>query len=369
MATPKASSAVNEYWHFSKKNQLLLAVFTLSLLLGNIMLLQQTRTFAESYVNEQKQATWFLFQLSKEFSELVGEAHRLDENVHNIEEAELQYELTWSRFDLLINGREARLFFSRQEIHDYFSRLFADFQQLEPLLIKAKAEDHQAAALFYRRSRSLYMDMVDFVNQNFRLASPRHTAQQEKTAHLMQVQYMLLGTFVIAVLSLTFFFYRESHFHRKLALSDPLTKIGNRNALFAQLNTCTREQTPFSLFLLDLNGFKTINDTMGHLAGDEALKTVAERLDAMCIDHFSVYRIGGDEFAVVAETVDELTIHGIRRHIHAVFDQPILVFNQTTSLSTSLGCACYPSDHTYIDALINIADKRMYKMKFNQLAD
>lgn len=96
---------------------MLLLVFATSLLLANVILLQQTRVLAQSFTDEQKQATWFLFQLSKELSELVSEARRLDENVLKIEGAELQYELAWSRFDLLINSKDVYTFFFFSQSH------------------------------------------------------------------------------------------------------------------------------------------------------------------------------------------------------------------------------------------------------------
>ncbi|MDF5441828.1 GGDEF domain-containing protein, partial [Vibrio parahaemolyticus] len=180
----------------------------------------------------QKQATWFLFQLSKELSELVGEARRLDENVLNIDGAELQYELAWSRFDLLTSSTKANKFFSRNNMHLYFINLFEEFKELEKQLVEARTGDSQAAAAFYRSTQTLYLGLIDFVNQNFRLSSKAYEAQKGQTQRLMQAQYMLFATFVLSIISLTYFFYRESHFHRKLALSDPLTNLGNRNALF-----------------------------------------------------------------------------------------------------------------------------------------
>ncbi|MDW2126447.1 GGDEF domain-containing protein [Vibrio sp. 2033] len=244
---------------YSTTSKMLLLVFAVSLLLANVVLLQQTRSLSQNFNNEQKQATWFLFQLSKELSELVGEARRLDENVLNIDGAELQYELAWSRFDLLTSSTKANKFFSRNNMHLYFINLFEEFKELEKQLVEARTGDSQAAAAFYRSTQTLYLGLIDFVNQNFRLSSKAYEAQKGQTQRLMQAQYMLFATFVLSIISLTYFFYRESHFHRKLALSDPLTSLGNRNALFITLNKFTQEKRPFSLWILDLNGCAVLN--------------------------------------------------------------------------------------------------------------
>lgn len=365
MKLSEANPIAPKKWRKTNTSKLLLWVFALSLLLANIILLQQARTLTQSFTNEQKQATWFLFQLSKELTELDSEARRLDENISNIEATELQYELAWSRFDVLINSDDAYTFFSRNNIQQYFVDLFQQFKQLEPLLIEAQKGNHQAAAQFYLAAQAINLDLVDFVNQNFRITDKVYEAQKGETQRLVQAQYALFATFVLSTLSLIYFFYRESRFHRKLALSDPLTKLGNRNALFETLTKHTLNNTSFSLSIMDLNGFKEINDTLGHLAGDKVLRVVADRLKSMEMNSFSVYRMGGDEFALV--TADKsIKENEIKRHINAVFDTPVLGDKNAVSLSTSIGIAKYPIDSDNVDLLINIADKRMYEMKFQR---
>ena len=193
---------------FSTKSKLLLLIFSSTLLLANIVLLKETRALTQSYSAQQNQATWFLFHLSKELSELVGEARRLNESVMNIDGAELQYELAWSRFDLLINNKEADSFLSREEVRVYFVSLFDKFQQLEPILVEAKTGSSVAANQFYRATQNLYMEMIDYVTQNFRVASPLYQQQQVRAYNLLQAQYILLGIFVLTVALLTYF-YKE----------------------------------------------------------------------------------------------------------------------------------------------------------------
>ncbi|MDF4937143.1 GGDEF domain-containing protein, partial [Vibrio parahaemolyticus] len=185
----------------------------------------------------------------------------------------------------------------------------------EKQLVEARTGDSQAAAAFYRSTQTLYLGLIDFVNQNFRLSSKAYEAQKGQTQRLMQAQYMLFATFVLSIISLTYFFYRESHFHRKLALSDPLTNLGNRNALFITLNKFTQEKRPFSLWILDLNGFKEVNDTHGHQVGDTVLREIARRLNSMALNDFTVYRMGGDEFAVILEG-EHLNEENVREQIN-----------------------------------------------------
>ncbi|WP_322804248.1 GGDEF domain-containing protein [Vibrio alfacsensis] len=350
----------------STRSKALLVTFALALLLANIALLKETRALTQTYSNQQNQATWFLFHLSKELSELVGEARRLNESVINIDSTVLQYELAWSRFDLLINNKEADSFLSREEVRHYFISLFDKFIQLEPILVEAKTGSSVAANQFYRATQNLYLEMIDYVTLNFRVASPLYEQQQQKAYQLLQAQYILLGIFVLSVAMLTYFYQRESKFHRKQALSDPLTNLANRSALFIDLHQREKSSTPFSLLLLDLNGFKDINDTMGHQIGDQVLIEVSDRLRHMALDDFRVYRMGGDEFAILVNMSKQEEIDEVAHHINAVFEKPIQHSQYVRHLSTSFGVARYPHDADNIDFLINIADKRMYKMKFQR---
>ncbi|MBT0320745.1 GGDEF domain-containing protein, partial [Vibrio campbellii] len=217
---------------FSSRSKTLLLIFASTLLVANIVLLQATRALTKTYSDQQNQATWFLFHLSKELSELVGEARRLNESINNFDSAELQYELAWSRFDLLIHNKEADSFLSREEVRVYFISLFDRFKQLEPILVEAKTGNSVAASQFYRATQNLYMEMIDYVTQHFRVASPLYKQQQKQAYDLLQAQYLLLGIFVITVALMTYFYKQESKFHKALALSDSLTGLANRSALF-----------------------------------------------------------------------------------------------------------------------------------------
>ncbi|MEI8596794.1 hypothetical protein P4S64_00910 [Vibrio sp. M60_M31a] len=129
---------------------------------------------AELFTNEQKQATWFLFQLSKELSELVGEARRLDEDIQDINGAELQYELAWSRFDLLINSVMMRthFLFSQQYSAVFFRTLQNNSKTLSLFLSRrAPGRSSGRSPVLSASTQTLYLDLVDFVNQNFRLTS------------------------------------------------------------------------------------------------------------------------------------------------------------------------------------------------------
>lgn len=85
----------------------------------------------------------------------------------------------------------------------------------------------------------------------------------------------------------------------------------------------------------------------------------------MAMNNVTAYRVGGDEFALVIKDRD-VREEEIQHHINVIFETPVLKQDGAASLSTSIGIAHYPQDSANVDVLINIADKRMYKMKFQR---
>ena len=152
-----------------------------------------------------------------------------------------------------------------------------------------------------------------------------------------------------------------------LAYHDPLTELPNRTLLHDRLEQATRvanrEGTPLALLLLDLNGFKEINDTLGHHAGDRVLQWVARRMRGMLREADTVARLGGDEFAIVLPLADVdgavLTAQKVLNEI----EQPCVIDQHSLSVRASLGIACYPEHGLSAEALLQKADIAMYVAK------
>ncbi|TXT30510.1 MAG: diguanylate cyclase/phosphodiesterase with PAS/PAC sensor(s) [Rhodocyclaceae bacterium] len=155
---------------------------------------------------------------------------------------------------------------------------------------------------------------------------------------------------------------------RHLAHHDTLTNLANRFSLHEKLGQaiafCKRNHMQLALMLIDLDRFKTINDTLGHQAGDELLIQVAQRLSAAVRESDIVARLGGDEFVVAlpgigspadaAHLADKIT-----REISA----PYLINGQELRTSPSIGICVYPGDGTEIGDLLKNADVAMYHAK------
>lgn len=152
------------------------------------------------------------------------------------------------------------------------------------------------------------------------------------------------------------------------AYHDPLTKLPNR-ALFAIRSSETiaaarAQGTSVALALLDLNGFKEINDSLGHPAGDQMLREVGQRLLKMAGPEVTVARLGGDEFAILVS--DASTSVGYKNELEAItraFDQPFETRGIRLPVSHCTGVAIWPRDAEGADELLIAADLALYAAK------
>lgn len=176
----------------------------------------------------------------------------------------------------------------------------------------------------------------------------------------------------VAVLGRQFLAVRES---RRLvalvsdrALRDPLTGLRNRAAFDAGMELASRRPMPqgavLGLILIDLNDFKFVNDTLGHLAGDELLCCAGERILACVRDGDVVARLGGDEFAVIVEGTTE-DAHRVSQRIVECFADPFVIDGNELSIRGSVGLATVTADEPSIseDELLKRADVAMYSAK------
>ncbi|MFH1659441.1 MAG: EAL domain-containing protein [Pseudomonadota bacterium] len=153
-----------------------------------------------------------------------------------------------------------------------------------------------------------------------------------------------------------------------LAYHDPLTGLINRAALRIGLThmlaESRRNKTLLAIFYLDLDRFKTINDSLGHAVGDQVLKETGQRLLACVRDTDFVARLGGDEFiVVVGELSDPNDAACIARKIIGSLAEPILLHEHCLQAGCSIGIAIHPGSATDPDSLIKQADGAMYAAK------
>ena len=155
---------------------------------------------------------------------------------------------------------------------------------------------------------------------------------------------------------------------RHLAYHDALTGLPNRrlfNGLLThELAQARRHDKKVAIFFLDLDRFKDINDTLGHDAGDELLKEVADRLKATVRECDTIARIGGDEFNIILADIDHVEfVADISQKIVECFQKTFMIAGHELHMSTSIGISIYPDDSEEVNTLLSYADVAMYHAK------
>ena len=154
---------------------------------------------------------------------------------------------------------------------------------------------------------------------------------------------------------------------RTLAYSDGLTGLANRerfnDLLASRLAQFREHETPFSLLLIDLDGFKAINDTYGHSVGDEVLRAIGNRLRGLGRDDLFAARLGGDEFTVLVPSRDPLQLTALGERIIQAIEAPIETSDQVVNISASIGALVVAETCGSPEQVLGNADLALYDAK------
>jgi diguanylate cyclase (GGDEF)-like protein len=151
------------------------------------------------------------------------------------------------------------------------------------------------------------------------------------------------------------------------ATHDSLTGLPNRkhfhDHLAEAITSATQDKQNFAVLYLDLDGFKTINDALGHAAGDQVIENTARRLEQCVRKKDMVARVGGDEFVVLLRDIDSIDVSKVAEKIIKILSEPYTIAADPLYITTSIGVASYPQDGEDANALIHNADSAMYETK------
>ncbi|WP_298448766.1 sensor domain-containing diguanylate cyclase [uncultured Marinobacter sp.] len=162
--------------------------------------------------------------------------------------------------------------------------------------------------------------------------------------------------------------WRKDEHIKHLAFHDALTDLPNRTLLMDRIDqkllSAERDKTHFALMFLDLDGFKLVNDQLGHHVGDDLLKDVAGKLLTLVRRSDTVARVGGDEFIFIFNCPqEEGEIYDVANRIVSSINEPIMVHGKTFQIGVSIGISMYPADGDTAVELIRNADTAMYAAK------
>src|SRR5713226_1584372 len=151
------------------------------------------------------------------------------------------------------------------------------------------------------------------------------------------------------------------------ASTDYLTGLANARSiclhLEKELSRVRRTRKPLAVLLCDLNGFKKVNDSFGHLTGNKLLQEIAARFKSSCREYDQVGRLGGDEFVFVLPEVTKENVAEMQRRLSRAVQEASRSACPDMIISVSVGCSFYPEDGASGEELLSEADRSMYNVK------
>lgn len=162
--------------------------------------------------------------------------------------------------------------------------------------------------------------------------------------------------------------YLQRSVMEEMALKDPLTGLANRMQFERDLENAIRnsieDESIFSVFMVDLDNFKPVNDNMGHAAGDELLIQVAQRISSLLRENDSVARLGGDEFSIILRNAKEQdAVNDIAERVLNEMKRSFTIDGKQVQIGASIGISMFPHDASNEAELLQDADLALYKVK------
>lgn len=220
-----------------------------------------------------------------------------------------------------------------------------------------------AAMSFHQDNLHREFKATQVIERNFQLNST--AAIKHFEAKITKIEDKYTQGYLVILLDVTEKYIAAEKINY-LAKYDALTGLANRVLFRERLALALLDSNTAlcAVLFVDLDGFKCVNDTLGHDAGDTVLKTVAERLTSIVGKNDTVARMGGDEFTIILTNLaasDE--IHTLAEKIITSVAQPILLRGCTAAVTSSVGISIFPNDDTNADTLLTKADSAMYLAK------
>lgn len=369
-AIPPNSLLINkEVSYFEEHIKLFIGVFValfamliISTLLGIDSLKHRTMQRKLKESNDELSATYEELAATEE--ELRYQYRLIEENVQRIELLNQKYEHAINSTNSVVwefNLKTRKVHFSKN-IKNNFSSSSHSMENIDRVMKKflneaaIKQVNEEIAAFMTQEKSEINIEIPIRAKANQR----KWINIQGKSIQGNEEEVLLYGI----LMDVTERKLQQEHVDH-LARYDYLTNLPNRMSFMQKLREEIERSKPIFILLMDIDNFKEINDTLGHVWGDKVLSTVAKRLTDHACPNMFISRFGGDEFLVLITNKDNCDMKECIEHIREVFAQPILIERNEFNIKFSMGITRYPEDSTDIDQLIMNADTALYQVKRN----
>lgn len=368
--SPDALLINKEISYFEQNIKLLIGVFValfvmliISTLFGIDSLRHRTMQRKLKESNEELSATYEELAATEE--ELRYQYRLIEDNVQRIELLNQKYEHAINSTNSVVwefNLKTRKISFSKN-IEKIFSRPFRSIGNIDRVMKKfldeatIKLLNEEIAAFMIQEKSEINIEIpIRAKGNQTKWIKIRGKSIQDNT----EEEVLLYG-----ILSDVTQRKLQQEYIDRLARYDYLTNLPNRMSFMQRLKDEIEKGEPLYILLMDIDNFKEINDTLGHVWGDKVLRTVAKRLSDHACPNMYISRFGGDEFLVLITNKDNCDMGECIEHIRKVFAQPLLIERNEFNVKFSMGITRYPEDSTDIDQLIMNADTALYQVKRN----
>lgn len=286
-------------------------------------------------------------------------------NTH-LDQLKTRYDILWSRFPVLFEGVNGQQIAKFENAETILKEAFLNIKSLESAVFERLVNEPQYGTQIQQALAPNIAVINTLALQNYYHSNIKYNRNDDLIINLQQQLIILMCGLILTGGLLLLMIIRESRLNRYQAEHDSLTGIPNRSFLKKEITRYCKKKQPFMLHLIDLNGFKDVNDTLGHHMGDALLQAVANRLvsDIDQREGCTTCRLGGDEFAIIQPWINHTSnSEEIAEKIIQLFEQQFQFEQHQCFISASVGSVLHPEHGDNATKLLTRADISMYKAK------
>ncbi|KEA64046.1 diguanylate cyclase [Marinobacterium lacunae] len=314
----------------------------------------------------QKGSGWAASELEIELIKFTRILELVGLGRESTDELLLRFDLLWSRVEILSLGSESKELREVSGAEELLTALRSTLREIEPQVVSLEQGDLKVAESLIHR-----LNQYESQVRTFNVDSFNGPIAQGRIKRVFELNWLVSVSLIGLALSgalLIVMLIRESARNRHQSLHDDLTSLPNRKFVNQKLvtaaNRARKQGTLLGIHLIDLNNFKDVNDTLGHNHGDQMLRTIADRLRQFMGHQQTVARMGGDEFLIIQELVqDPKECMELSRRLWQQLGQEIRLKGNAIFPSASLGVSVFPIDGDDVAQVLINADLAMYRAK------